>query len=211
MSSRWALIPAAFLVVGLLVGQELVPRQSAPTPATANGSPAAVVASESASDSSVTTEARVNVESGNGGDGGTPPDVSRLATPASTNSAGVAHGLERGTTPLVGPEPEVAGSSPASSIPTVENATVVATALVADNDLWGAVMAAFPPSEQATAYRVAMCESGGNTEAVGRSGEEGVFQVIASIWGDVPSDLYGQAAQAAGIVSVHGWEPWSCR
>jgi hypothetical protein len=58
---------------------------------------------------------------------------------------------------------------------------------------------------------VAMCESGGNTEAVGRSGEEGVFQVIASIWGDVPSDLYGQAAQAAGIVSVHGWEPWSCR
>jgi hypothetical protein len=210
MSSRWALIPAAFLVVGLLVGQELVPRQSAPTPATANGSPAAVVASESASDSSVTTEARVNVESGNGGDGGTPPDVSRLATPASTNSAGVAHGLERGTTPLVGPEPEVAGSSPASSIPTVENATVVATALVADNDLWGAVMAAFPPSEQATAYRVAMCESGGNTEAVGRSGEKGAWQILEVYHGAVPEGLYAQAVHAAQVLAINGWGIWSC-
>jgi hypothetical protein len=210
MSSRWALIPAAFLVVGLLVGQELVPRQSAPTPATANGSPAAVVASESASDSSVTTEARVNVESGNGGDGGTPPDVSRLATPASTNSAGVAHGLERGTTPLVGPEPEVAGSSPASSIPTVENATVVATALVADNDLWGAVMAAFPPSEQATAYRVAMCESSGNTEAVGRSGEKGAWQILEVYHGAVPEGLYAQAVHAAQVLAINGWGIWSC-
>jgi hypothetical protein len=202
MSSRWALIPAAFLVVGLLLVQELVPRQSAPTPATANGSPAAVVASESASDSS----ARVVVgESGNGGDGGTP----LVATPASTTVE--ADGAREGrAAPLT--QETVGGSTPLISPPTaVETATVVATALVAEDDLWGAVMAAFPPSEQATAYRVAMCESSGNTEAVGRSGEEGVFQVIASIWGDVPSDLYGQAAQAAGIVSVHGWEPWSCR
>lgn len=212
MSSRWALIPAAFLVVGLLLVQELVPRQSAPTPATANGSPAAVVASESASDSSVTAEARVNVESGNGGDGGTP----LVATPASTTSdGGEAQQDEQQSSNL-----PVVGSNPTPAI--IETATVVATALVAEpvakeeaadlyqDDLWGAVMAAFPPSEQATAYRVAMCESSGDPGAVGRVGEQGAFQVRPEFHGPVPDDLYGQAEQAAAIVAEQGWQPWSC-
>lgn len=224
MSSRrasWALIPAAFLVFGLLLAQELAPRQSAPTPATANGSPTAFVASESASDSSVTAEARVNVESGNGGDGGTP----LVATPASTTIARVegerpippADSQAKLSQPGATGDGTNAGSTPAPSA--TENATIVATALVADPEvrsssqspaLWLAIEAAFPPSEQATAYRVAMCESSGDPGAVGRVGEQGAFQVRPEFHGPVPDDLYGQAFQAAAIVAEQGWRPWSC-
>jgi hypothetical protein len=197
---------------------ELVPRQSAPTPATANGSPAAVVASESASDSSVTAEARVNVESGNGGDGGTP----LVATPASTTIARV-----EGERPIPPASESLvtgavnsganAGSTPAPSA--TENATVVATALVAEPEvrsssqspaLWLAIEAAFPPSEQATAYRVAMCESSGNTEAVGRSGEKGAWQILEVFHGAVPEGLYAQAVHAAQVLANNSWSIWSC-
>jgi hypothetical protein len=210
MSSRrasWALIPAAFLVVGLLVGQELAPRQSAPTLATANGSPAAVV-SESASASSATAE-RASVEAGNGGDGGT----SILATPASTTvNGGEAQQDEQQSSNL-----PVVGSNPTPAI--IETATVVATALVAEPEvrlssqspaLWLAIEAAFPPSEQATAYRVAMCESSGNTEAVGRSGEKGAWQILEVFHGAVPEGIYAQAVHAAQVLAINGWGIWSC-
>ena len=223
-----ALIPASILVVGLLVGLELAPRQSAPTLDTANGSPAAV-ASESASGPSSTSEARVDGGAGNGEDGGTPV----VATPASTEVNARVEGewpippaAEVGVAPQSGDalRPSVgvtnAGSTPAPSA--TETATVVATALVAEpttkdeatdfyhGDLWDAVVAAFPPSEQATAYRVAMCESRGDPDVVGRFGELGAWQVRPEFHGAVPADLYGQSQQASRIVSEHGWTIWSC-
>jgi hypothetical protein len=71
-------------------------------------------------------------------------------------------------------------------------------------------MAAFPPSEQATAYRVAMCESSGNTEAVGRSGEKGAWQILEVFHGAVPEGLYAQAVHAAQVLAINGWGIWSC-
>ena len=206
MSTRrasWALIPASILVVGLLVGLELAPRQSAPTLDTANGSPAAV-ASESASGPSATSEARVDGGAGNGEDGGTPV----VATPASTEVVQALVEEAGGETQgLTTPQPA----------PSATDATVVTTALSGvtnqpeSNDLWDAVVAAFPPSEQATAYRVAMCESRGDPDVVGRFGELGAWQVRPEFHGAVPADLYGQAFQAAAIVAEQGsWSAWSC-
>lgn len=48
---------------------------------------------------------------------------------------------------------------------------------------------------------VAIEESLGNPVAVGLSGEEGAWQVIASHWGSVPEDIHGQATQAERIIS----------
>ena len=76
-----------------------------------------------------------------------------------------------------------------------------------------AIAAAFPASEQATAYRVSRCETGGTfwPWAAEPGGHHfGIFQVDPSIWGAVPADIEGQARQAAGIVAAHGWSPWSC-
>ncbi|MGE0227779.1 MAG: hypothetical protein AB7I38_11070 [Dehalococcoidia bacterium] len=75
-----------------------------------------------------------------------------------------------------------------------------------------AIEAHFPASEQATAYRVASCETGGTFDPtkVGKAGEQGIFQVMAVYHGPVPGDIDGQARQAAGIVAAHGWLPWSC-
>lgn len=76
-----------------------------------------------------------------------------------------------------------------------------------------AIAAAFPASEQAKAYRVSSCETGGTfwPWAAEPGGHHfGIFQVDPSIWGPVPADIEGQARQAAGIVAAHGWSPWSC-
>lgn len=84
------------------------------------------------------------------------------------------------------------------------------TANEAEARAWIAVY--FPASEQATAVRVASCETGGTFDPtkVGRAGEQGIFQVMARFWGTVPADIEGQVRQAAGIVAGHGWTPWSC-
>lgn len=47
---------------------------------------------------------------------------------------------------------------------------------------------------------VAIEESLGDPVAVGLAGEEGAWQVIASHWGSVPEDIYGQAVQAERII-----------
>lgn len=75
-----------------------------------------------------------------------------------------------------------------------------------------AIASAFPPSEQATAYRVASCETGGTFDPtkVGKAGEQGIFQVMAVYHGAVPAGIEGQARQAASLVERHGWSPWSC-
>ena len=198
----WALIPAAILCSVLLVGLEQSGRQSsAPTPdATVNPLGATAAASLTAPARSVATE-----EAGIGGDGGT----SIRATPASTSTVkALVEGAGRETQVIIPPQPEPTA---------VETAMVVTTALsdvtneAESNNLWGAIEAAFPPSQVETAYWIAMCESGGDPEAVGAVGEQGIFQVRPEFHGPVPADIYGQAAQAAIIVSEQGWFPWSCR
>ena len=200
----WALIPAAILCSVLLVGLEQSGRRSsAPTlDATVNPS-GATVASRTASARSVRTE-----EADIGGDGGTPPDVSRLATPASTSSVeALVEGAASNPQLVITPQPEPTA---------IEAATVVTTALSGvtnepeSNDLWGAIETAFPPSQVETAYWIAICESGGDPEAVGAVGEQGIFQVRPEFHGPVPADIYGQAQQAARIVAASGWSPWSC-
>ena len=201
-----ALIPAAILCSVLLVGLEQSGRQSsAPTlDATVNPS-GATVASRTASAQSVRTE-----EAGIGGDGGT----SIRATPASTSAVqALVEEAESETQSDPTPQPEPTA---------VETVTVVATALVAEpvtkesapelkqGPLRGAIEAAFPPSQVETAYWIAMCESGGDPEAVGALGEQGAWQVRPEFHGPVPADIYGQAQQAARIVAASGWSPWSC-
>jgi hypothetical protein len=144
------------------------------------------------------------------GSGAGEPSPTVTATPVPTLDGGEAQQDEQQSSNL-----PVVGSSPTPAI--TETATVVTTALSVvttepeSNDLWGAIVAAFPPSEVETAYRVAMCESGGDPTEVGAAGEEGAFQVLAVFHGEVPADIYGQAEQAAGIVAEQGWGPWSCQ
>lgn len=47
---------------------------------------------------------------------------------------------------------------------------------------------------------VAIEESLGDPVAVGSAGEKGAWQVIASHWGSVPQDIFGQATQAEKII-----------
>jgi hypothetical protein len=209
-----AFIPAAILCSVLLVGLEQSGRQSsAPAPDVTVNPIGATGVSLTASASPAVPDAAWG-EAGSGGDGGrlsgseirpltpTPASTtvvsSALVSPLPTKEsasefnqrAEVAQLVEQRT-----PNPQVAGSSPVLSA----------------NDLMSAIEAAFPPSEVETAYRVAMCESGGDPTEVGAAGEEGAFQVLAVFHGEVPADIYGQAEQAAGIVAEQGWGPWSCQ
>lgn len=212
----FVLIPAALLVIGILVAQGQSERRSLPSSAqgseqaAANGSPAVTASvSQAAPASSVTAEARVIDEVDSGGDGGALPAT---ATPAST-AAGEAQSDEHPPS-----KREDAGSSPAASATEVTAALVTETATKAPSpalyqgDLMSVIQATFPESEWATAYRVAMCESGGNPDAVEPGHQHfGGWQVDPSIWGPVPADLYSQAVQAAGIVAEAGWSQWSCQ
>ena len=47
---------------------------------------------------------------------------------------------------------------------------------------------------------VAIVESNGTPNAVGRSGERGAWQVIPKVWGSVPKSLTGQARQSERIL-----------
>jgi len=47
---------------------------------------------------------------------------------------------------------------------------------------------------------IAIEESRGDPVAVGAAGEQGAWQVIASDWGSVPKDMFGQAVQAERII-----------
>jgi hypothetical protein len=55
-----------------------------------------------------------------------------------------------------------------------------------------------------------MCESSGNTEAVGRSGEKGAWQILEVYHGAVPEGLYAQAVHAAQVLANNSWSIWSC-
>jgi hypothetical protein len=209
----YALIPAAILCSVLLVGLEQSGRQSsAPAPDVTVNPSGATVVSLAAPAPSETAEARVDEKAGNGGDGGTP----LVATPASTTT--VVNARVEGERPIppadavksqsgdgeVSSTAANAGSTPAPSATPIIRSSSQAP-------LRSAIEAAFPPSEVETAYRVAMCESGGDPTEVGAAGEEGAFQVLAVFHGEVPADIYGQAEQAAGIVAEQGWGPWSCQ
>lgn len=86
---------------------------------------------------------------------------------------------------------------------------------------WRAINAAFPEDEHVQAAKVMFCESGGNPAArvLDANGEwsEGAWQMQPVFWGPVPSDLAGQASQAAAAVESQrhdprgAWWPWSCR
>ena len=75
-----------------------------------------------------------------------------------------------------------------------------------------AIIAHFFPEQPDFAYGVAHCETGGtfNPAAVGALGERGIFQVRPEYHGPVPSDVWGQVAQARRIYLAQGWRPWSC-
>jgi hypothetical protein len=204
-----AIVPAAFMVIGILVIQTHSPRQSAPTPATANPIGAAFVASEDASVASDLWPERMTGGTDEAGSGAGEPSPTVTATPVPTLDGGEAQQDEQQSSNL-----PVVGSSPTPAI--TETATVVTTALSVvttepeSNDLWGAIVAAFPPSEVETAYWVAMCESSGNPEAVGRSGERGAWQILEVYHGPVPEGLYAQALHAAEVLAINGWGIWSC-
>lgn len=63
----------------------------------------------------------------------------------------------------------------------------------------------------ATMAMIMVCESNGDTTAIGAAGERGAFQVTPRWWGPVPADLEGQALQAAAIMHEHGDRPWTTR
>lgn len=75
--------------------------------------------------------------------------------------------------------------------------------------LWQAVNTYFP-EQSAKAYRVFMCESGGNPTAVSPNGLYwGVAQQDVNIWGYPPPDVMGQVAKARQIYNLAGgWWPW---
>lgn len=138
------------------------------------------------------------------------------ATPAPTTATVVSTRTDAREALTVEPTVSLEGGGDGAALP-----DVVATIQPEQPEAWygrsttptslqAAIEAAFPPHHWATAYRVAMCESGGNPGAVGAAGEQGAFQVLARYHGPVPADLYGQAAQAARIVAAHGWGPRSC-
>ena len=79
-------------------------------------------------------------------------------------------------------------------------------------DVAAAIARHFPPHAVAQAQWIAWCESRNQPTAVGDGGRaQGLFQVHAIYWGDVPDDVEGQVRQAAAIHAQHGFAPWSCR
>lgn len=83
-------------------------------------------------------------------------------------------------------------------------------ALSRDEVASAARAAGWPEGEIATVIRVAKCESGWRTTAVGALGEQGLMQVRPEYHGAVPADAVGQLAQALRIWSEQSWQPWSC-
>ena len=64
---------------------------------------------------------------------------------------------------------------------------------------------------QATAFRIMMCESGGNPYAVGPPTRYGRAKGLMQIMGYGSFDPATNMAQAWNIYSRRGWSPWVCR
>lgn len=69
---------------------------------------------------------------------------------------------------------------------------------------WSALINQYPwPT--GTAYRIMMCESGGNANALNRSsGATGLFQILNG-----PSDPAANVATAFRMYQSRGWQPWN--
>ena len=62
------------------------------------------------------------------------------------------------------------------------------------------------PWPTGTAYRIMMCESGGNANAYNaRSGATGLFQILNG-----PFDPAANVAMAFRMWQQRGWQPWTC-
>lgn len=98
----------------------------------------------------------------------------------------------------------------------VDRGPVLAPRIIPDDQLFAAIEAAFP--EQAEfAYRVAMCESGGNTTINTGNGYYGLWQFDLPTWRSVggtgfPSSasLDEQVMRARLLYDARGWQPWGC-
>ena len=123
---------------------------------------------------------------------------------------------EGGQVPPRGQAGEMSANSPTPQYPDAiaaiaANSEPSLSALqVRERDLVAAVLEHFPREHWQTVFSVAWCESRYDTAAVGAAGERGSMQIQPRVWGAVPSDVWGQMRQAAAIVSVHGFAPWSC-
>lgn len=144
-----------------------------------------------------------------------------LAGEHETPATMVAEEMSDGRQSIQTPAPAatiVASSQPVVVAPTLQSATptVVVSSLAPptgslEEQVRGAVEAYFPPSEWATAMRIAWCESRYQPWAAEPGGNHfGVFQVDPSLWGAVPADIDGQVRQAAAVWLVGGWAMWSC-
>ena len=82
-------------------------------------------------------------------------------------------------------------------------------------EAWAAMHAAFPPEALDCAVLIAWRETRiqpwNRIIDVNGLPSEGAWHVQPRWWGTVPEDIEGQAAQVAGIVAAHGWQPWTTR
>jgi hypothetical protein len=70
---------------------------------------------------------------------------------------------------------------------------------------WADLINQYPWPTQ-TAYRIRMCESGGNANAYNaRSGATGLFQILNG-----PFDPAANVAMAFRMWQQRGWQPWTC-
>jgi hypothetical protein len=70
---------------------------------------------------------------------------------------------------------------------------------------WADLVNQYPWPTQ-TAYRIMMCESGGNANAYNaRSGATGLFQILGG-----PFDPAANVAMAFRMWQQRGWQPWTC-
>lgn len=105
-----------------------------------------------------------------------------------------------------------AGWGAAISTPAATDYTGSERVRVLSLDEWRAIQIAYPENPPLLA-KIGTCESGINPSksVIDENGHRsvGAFMVQPVWWGEVPSDLLGQAKQAASIIREHGTWPFS--
>lgn len=78
------------------------------------------------------------------------------------------------------------------------------------------------PWDTETAYKVILCESGGNEKIVSKSGDVGIFQInLVAHWPQIPGNTRSEKVDwlkdyknntdfAYGLWQKSGWFPWVC-